>query len=818
MLEAVGQDVRLAFRLLRKSPVFTLTAALSLAIGIGANTAIFSLVNALLLKSVPGVDRPATLVDVGRARRGRGFDTSSYPNYLDLKQRVSALAGLAAYRVEPIAMSLRDGAAGTEPTRIYTTTASGNYFSVLGTRAAAGRLFTDEEDATARVTPTVVLSEALWERNYHRDPAVIGRTVLLNGVNTTIVGVAEAGFRGTSFMAADAWLPIGAHPVFNPGSDGMLTERRIVWLLLVGRLAPRVPAAQAQAQLLTVSTQLASEYPEVNRELSWRIAPSSIVPAPFQGAVSGFLAVLMAIVSLVLLIACVNLAGVLLARGAHRRREVSVRLAIGAGRGRLVRQLVTETLLVFAFGCAGGLLLSQWLTRLLASLTAALPVPVAIDLNPDARVLLFAVAITLVSGLASGLVPALQAARTDLVTAIKQDASAPGFRRQRLRSGLLVGQVALSALLFLAAMLFARSLQQANRIDPGFDATQADVVSLDLAMGRYRGDAAVRFGEQLMERVRQRPGVTHVALTRMIPMNGGGMSLGALAPAGSDPRRDEIDADWNIVTPDYFETLRIPILAGRGFTSADRAGAPAVAIVNQAFARRAWPSSSPIGQRLVRQTPDARSELVVVGLARDSKYRTLGEPPLPYIYVPHAQQPSEEMALIVKHRGTASAVAGVRAALAELDPNLPIIRAQRLDEAVSLGLLPQRVAARLAGSLGLIGLLLAAIGIYGVTAFAVAQRTREIGVRLALGASTSEVLRPVLRQGLLVTGMGVTIGLATGAVASRLLSGLLYGLGGEDPVTFVTVALVFVATAGLASYLPARAATKINPLRALRVD
>jgi predicted permease len=387
-----------------------------------------------------------------------------------------------------------------------------------------------------------------------------------------------------------------------------------------------------------------------------------------------------------------------------------------------------------------------------------------------------------------------------------------------MRGALLVGQVALSCLLFLAAMLFARSLRDAGRIDQGFDSSGVDVVALDFAMGGYRAADAVRFGEELTDRTRHLPGVVAAALTRMIPLSGGGMGLGGLAPIGHDPIKEDIGADWNVVSPGYFNTLRTPLLAGRDFSGADRMGMPAVAIVNETFAQRVWPGQSAIGQRLLRQTPEGRSELTVVGVARNGKYRTLGEAPLPYVYVPHAQQPMEDMALVVRSAGTESAIGEVRAALHDLNPNLPIIKAQPMSEAVSIGLLPQRVAARLAGSLGLVGLLLAAFGIYGVTAFAVAQRTREIGVRVALGAPRAQVLTLVLRQGVGLAAAGVLVGLIAGAMASRLLSSLLYGFGAQDPLTFATVAIVFVSIAGLASYLPARAAMKIDPLRALRVD
>jgi predicted permease len=819
MLEAAVQDVRIAFRLLRKSPVFTLTAALSLAIGIGANTAIFSLVNGLLFSDRPGITAGKEVVDVGRTRRGAGFDTSSYPNYLDLKRGVPALRDLAAYRIEPIAMSLRDpGGRLAEPERIFVTSVSGNYFDVLGTRPAVGRLFAASDDESARKEPTIVLSYGVWDRQYQRDPAIVGRAVLINGIETRIVGVAPPGFRGPNFMAPDAWLPLGAFPVFNPRGDAMFTERRIVWLILVGRLQPGATVSQAQAQISTVARQLEAAHPESNRDMGWTVSPSTFVPAPFRGMVRGFLALLMTIVGLVLLIACINLAGVLLARGAGRRRELAVRLAVGAGRGRIVRQLVTETLAIFVVGCVGGVLLAVWLIGLLASLPEALPFPIAIDVSLSAPVVLFALAVTLVSGVLSGLVPALDAARTDLLGALKDDAGSFGLRRLRLRGALLVAQIALSCVLFLGAALFARSLQSAGHIDPGFDARGVDAVTLDLAMSGRRDADAARFAEQLVERVGRVPGITGVALTRMIPLQGGGMGLGGLSPAGGDPARDSIDADWNIVTADYFEVLRIPFRAGRTFTAVDREGAPAVAIVNETFAKRAWPNRSAVGQRLIRQTPDSRSELEVVGVVRDGKYRSLGEAPMAHIFVPHAQHPSGDMSLLVRRSSDASAVPAVRGVLRELAPDMPIVTAQPLSEAVAVGLMPQRVAAKLAGSLGFIGLLLAALGIYGVTAFSVAQRTREIGVRVALGAPRSTVLRMVVRQGMRLAVVGVAVGLAGGAALARLLSSLLYGLGANDPVTFGAVAVIFCAIAGLASYMPARAALKIDPLRALRVE
>ncbi|HEU4785780.1 MAG TPA: ABC transporter permease, partial [Gemmatimonadaceae bacterium] len=484
MPQTFVQDLRVAGRLLRKSPVFTLTAALSLAIGLGSTTAIFSLVDALLFKSRPGVADPSTLVDVGRTGHGRGgFDTSSYPNYVDLRDRTTVIH-LAAYRVEPVAMSFRDNG---EPERIYVTMATGSYFGVLGTRAAAGRLFRADEDDRAARQPTIVLSDALWDRMYHRDPGAIGRSVVLNGVETTIVGVAERGFRGTNFMAPDAWVPVGMFPVLNPGSNAMLTTRKVVWLLLIGRLNPGVSIGRAQAEIATIARQLEQSYPDSNREMSWRVAPSSFLPGFFQAPVTAFLALLMAIVSLVLLIACVNLAGVLMARGTARRRELAVRVAIGAGRARIVRQLITETLVVFAIGCALGLLVAAWIVDALSAIPAALPVPVLVDVTLDGRVLLFAIVLTLVSGTLSALVPALPLSRADLVSSLKDDGGPALVRRMRARGVLLVAQVALSCLLLVVAALVARSLQRAGQVNPGFDARNVDIISFDFSMGGYRG-------------------------------------------------------------------------------------------------------------------------------------------------------------------------------------------------------------------------------------------------------------------------------------------------------------------------------------------
>jgi predicted permease len=817
MFESVRQDIRIAARLLRKSPVFTLTAALSIAIGIGANTAIFSLVNALLFKGRPGLAEPGRLVDVGRTQSGGGFDNTSYPNYRDLRDQVQAFQDLAAFRLEPVAMGLRDEAARGDAERVYVATVTGNFFDVLGSRAAAGRLLSEEDDRRGNERVTVVLSEGYWLRKYGRDPGAIGRRVVLNGVDAAIVGVAERGFRGTSFVAPDAWIAAGTVPLLNRGrSNRLLEERRAVWLLLVGRLASGATLGQANAQLGAVASRLEQAHPDSNKNMGWRAVPSSRLPQPAQAPVLGFLGVLMVIVALVLAIACANLAGVLLARAVTRRRELTVRLAIGASRGRLARQLITETLLIFALGCAGGLLISQWLVQGLEAAWSAVPFPLELDVRPDGRVLLFAIGVTLASGILSGLVPALHAVRTDLAAGLKDEAAGFGMRRLRLRGALLVAQVALSCLLFFTAAMFARSLQHASRIDPGFDARNVEVVTLDFAMGGYRDEAGVAVGERLLDRARQIPGVTSAALTRVVSLTGHGFGLGSLHRPGH--AEQAFGPDWNIVSPDYFETLRIAILRGRPFTTADRPGAPRAIIVNETVAARLWPGEDPIGQRLVNGGPDGELELTVVGVARNGMYRYLGEAPRDAVYVPFAQSFHEEMSLLVRSADARAAAPALRAAVRELDPNLPVIRVERLEQATAIGLIPHRIAAALAGALGLIGLLLAAVGIYGVTAFAVANRTREIGVRVALGAARAQVLRLVLSQGLALAAAGTGIGIVLGLGSAFLLSRFLFGVAPTDLVTIGVAALVFVSVSAVASYVPARAASTIDPLIALRAE
>jgi predicted permease len=816
MFKATWQDVRYGLRLLRRSPVFTLTAALSLAIGIGATTTIFSVASALLLRPLPGIQDPRRLVDIGRTQDGRGFDNSSYPNYRDIRARTTTLSGVYAIRLDPQPMSL-GGADGAE--RIYGSMVSANYFSVLGTRPATGRLLVEADDEGAPATHAViVISGELWRRRFGGDPGIVGRTVSINGYPFAIVGVAPSGFQGTTVLRSDAWVPISSTSLSSPRRGaGILESREGVWLVMGGRLRPGVTVEEADAELRTIGANLEREFPRENRGKGLKALASAVIPGQVD-VFAAFIGLLMGIVGLVLLIACVNLSGMLLARATARQREIAVRLAIGASRWRLARQMLTETAVLFAAGCALGVLMSVWLRGVLLSILPALPVPLGIEMPIDGRVLAFAVLLSLTAAILSGLAPALQASKADLVPALKTDGAQAGGRL-RLRSAFLVGQIALSLLLVLTAGLFLRALGHAASVRPGFDAANVDVFMLDLSLARYTEATGPGFAKTLVARSMTQPGVTSAAMVADLPLDGGRMGFGRIRTPGL--RRgdsDAIDADWNVVSPGYFRTLALPLLRGRDFTDADAAGAPGVAIVNEAMARAIWNSPDALGRTIeLNDEGDKWRTVTIVGVASDAHVINLEGRVAPYIYVPYAQRYTPRISLVVKTAGV-SAIPSVRAAIRGLDSNLPVNEALPLTAVTALTLIPQRIAGAVAGSLGIVGLLLAAIGIYGVTSYNVNRRVREIGIRVALGADGGSVLRLILRQGVTLTAIGVGIGLAAGALVSQVVRALLFGISALDPLTFGGGAALFVAVALLSSIGPALRATRVDPVIALRAE
>jgi predicted permease len=809
-------DLTYALRLLRRSPLFTITAALSLAIGIGANTTIFSIATALLFRPLPGLADPSRLVDVGRTQDGRGFDTVSYPNFRDLRERTKTLVDIYAYRVEPAPMSL---SVNGEAERIYGSSVTANYFAVLGARPQHGRLLQDSDDRPGGMHDVVVLSDELWRRKFSANPAIVGQTISLNSHPFRVVGVASRGFQGTTLLKMDVWTPITALAEAMPRLSGdLMNQRRSVWLVMGARLKPDVPLSQVAAELQTIGANLEREYPVENKGKNFIALPGSVFPGQ-TSSIGGFLGLLMAVVGLVLLIACVNVAGMLLARAAARRREIAVRLAIGADRRHLVRQLLTETLILFAAGGLLGVVLAQWFTAFLLALLPKLPVPVAIAFTIDWRVVSFATVLSLATAILSGLVPALQASRADLVSALKTEGREATPSRLRLRNAFLVGQVTLSLMLVIVAGLFLRALEHAAAIQPGFDERRVDVVQLDLTLGGYNQQTAGAFVRDLLDRIRALPAVESATLSVDLPLDGGRMGLGGLKAAGRTPARgDEFSADWNIVEPGLFTTLKLPLTRGRDFTEQDTATAPWVAIVNEALATQIWPGEDPIGKQVTVPYEAGRHTVTIVGVTANARLIWLTGNVSPYIYVPFAQRFLPRVALLVRTKDDRSAIPDVRTILRTLNPNLPITEAMRLADVTAVGLTPQRIAASVAGTLGIVGLLLCAVGIYGVTSYSVAQRTREIGIRVALGADGNSVMRLVLRQGLVVTAIGALIGLAVAAAGVKLIESLLFGVRGLDPITFGSTCALFVVVTLLASYLPARRASKVDPMVALRAE
>jgi len=811
MLEQTWQDIRYGLRLLRRSPLFTATALLSLAIGIGANTTIFSLVSALLLRPMPGIVEPDRLVDIGRSQEGRGFDNSSYPNYRDVRERATLLSDVYAYRFDVQPVSLGDA---TDAERIFGMPVSGTYFHALGVTPAHGRFFTDNDDRLDG-PPVAVISYELWQRRFGGADDAVGRVVRFNSKPVTVIGIAPKGFQGTTLLRPDAWMPMEQMSVLRPGFGAeMFRERQPTWLVMGGRLKPGVTVAQADAEVRAIGESLRQTYPDDNRGKGLRAARSAMVPG-HTDLVAGFLGVLLAIVGLVLLAACVNLAGMLLARATGRRREIAVRLAIGAHRGRLIRQLIVETSLLFLASGGVALLLTRVLTQLLLAVLPALPVPIGVDVPVDWRVAIFGVGLSLAAAILSGLAPALQASRPDLVSALKTD-GAGRSGRQRLRHVFIVAQVAVSLVLVIAGALLVRALARAATIDPGFTQSGVDVVTLDLSLSGYGQAEALAFATRALTRVRALPGVESATFVADLPLDDGRMGFGSLkVPGRQGPEENgTFPADWNAATPGVFRTLGIRLKRGRDFTDADAASAPQVIIVNEAMARSVWGTVDVIGRQF---QDDQQHTLTIVGVADDARLVNLGAPSEPYVYVPLAQRYTSRVSLLVRspHGGM---ILAVRTALRDLNPALPVTTAMPLEQVTAIMFVPQRIAAAVAGTLGVFVLLLAAIGIYGVVAYSVGRRTREIGIRMALGADAATIVRLVIRQSMLMTAIGIGAGLLAGAAAAQVLRSLLFGIAALDPIAFSSAALLFSIVSIAASYIPARRALRVDPMIALRSE
>lgn len=819
-METLLKDLRFAARGLVRNPWLTGVGIASLALGIAGNTVVFSLFSSLLLRPLPvgNPDRVAAIYTSDFS--GDRFGASSYPDYLEFRRRLESFDQIVAMSITPASLS-----EGGETGRIILATVSGNFFSGLDIPLAAGRGFAAVEDSVPGGHPVVVLSHALWTRRFGGDPAVLGRSVRLAGQEFTVIGVASRGFTGIlRGLAEDAWVPLTMTPVLRPGTDD-LTNRGNRSLFLFGQLKPGRSVVSAQAEARLVAGQLLEGYPDNWRNLQGTGRQLSVIPENeariFPGArgpVIGATALLLSVVGLVLLIVCANLANLLLSRAAARQKEMAVRLSLGASRGRLLQQLLTESLLLAALGGGSGLLLAFWITGFLSGFRPDLPVPIMLDIHLDARVLAFTLAMSVLAGVLVGLAPALQASGAPIVAALKDEAGTGGRRRSRLRNGFVVAQVSMSLILLVGAGLFLRSLRKAMAIDPGFEIGSGLMVTIDPSLTGYDDARAQAFQERLVERARAMPGVEAASVVSTVPLSIGAGRRG-VAVEGYTPRQGE-DMEFHDtkVGPGYFETMRVPLVEGRGFAPADRAGAPDVIVVNEAFAQRFWPGEEALGKRVsVSGTEGPFAE--VIGVAKDGKYVTLGEDPKPFFFIPLLQHPEARVTLVARTAGAPGPLAGpLRAEIRSLDPDLPIESIETVEEHLGLSLLPARIAGAVLGAFGLFGLLLASLGVYGVVAYGVTQRTREIGVRIALGAQASDIVGLVLREGMRLVAIGVGTGLVVALVGTRLIRGMLYGLSPLDPVTFAGVAGLFVAIAALASFLPARRAARLDPVDALRTE
>ena len=813
-------ELRYAVRQLAKSPAFTVTAILSLAAGIAGSAAMFSLADALLLRPRPGITDPATLVDIGRSTRGEGFDNFGYPLFEIMRSETKLLDGMSAHQLSPQTMSLGDARSSE---RVFAGLVSGNYFEVVGTRPALGRFFLPEEDRTGDTHPVIVLSHDFWTRRFGADRTIVGQSVRLNGRPYTVVGVAEPGFTGTMFIGPDFWVPMAMDAHVRASTESLRGGHGAVWMAALGRLKPGVTTAQARDELQALMhNYLKSRGDDRIQRWGVAVAESARVPKPLAGPVQGFVGLLAGLTLLVLLIACTNVAGMLLSRGIDRRQEFATRLAVGASRARLVRQLLVEGLLLSALAAVLSVPLIHIMVGLLVSFKPSLPVPLALDIRVDPRVHLVTIALAALAAMAFALLPALQSSRIDVAPALRGVNASADRRRAWLRQVLVCGQVAVALLLLVAAGLFLRSLQEAAHTDIGFNPDAVDTVLIDPSIGGYTTDArGIQAIEGLIERFTSIAGVTDVAASRMVPLQGGRLQLGGLhAPGYAGPGgNDNVEAGWDAVSADYFKTLQMPIVSGRSFGAQDRQGAPYVAIVNETLARRVWPGQNPIGQTLIQNTGgDEKRTLQIVGVARDSKYRSVAESPDNFIYVPVTQQYLSEITFYVRHQGPASRINALRDAVMAFDPQLPVIHSDTLNRAITLTMLPQRIAAWIAGCVGGLGLFLAALGLYGLTAFSVSQRKREIAIRLAVGATPGAVLWLVLRRAAVLALVGGAIGVALAAGVARLLGSFLVGLKPIDPLAFSVALSILTLVMFIAAWTPARRASSLDPVRTLRAE
>lgn len=810
---ALWQDLRFAGRMLVRSPLFTSIVVITLALGIGLNTAVFSAADALLLRPLPGARDAHALVQLYRTYPGLEYGSNSIPHFRDVQRRAADVySGVALWGFSPLNIAASD-----RPIQTLGQIVSANYFTVLGVVAARGRTFVPAEDEGRGAHPVAVLSDRGWRTLFGADPTVIGRQVPVNGRNVEIIGVTPPSFRGAMpLVDPSIWLPLMQMEQARPGSGGDFDNRTNNSYNVVARLRPGITVAQARARMQAISAELRAEFPKPYAKASMTLVPQADagVHPMMRSAQVGLTAVVMVVVGLLLLIACVNVANLFLARSRDRAREMAIRLALGARRGALVRQLLVESLVFAIVSGVAGVLVAAWTI----GLANGIRLPMDIDFQPDLRlspiVLSFALGVTLVTGVLFGLAPALQATRPDLVPALRGEAPAGGGR-SRSSKGLIVAQMALSLVLLISASLFLTNLRLATTIDKGFVADNMLVAEVDPGLQGYTRAATDEFYRRLSERIAASPTVHSLALVDRLPL-GLNTSDSDVEIPGYVPAESEGMSIYNAdVTPEYFATMGIALLKGREFTPRDDSAAARVAVVNQRFVDRFWSGQDAVGRTFRQGTRD----VTVIGVVPTGKYVRLGEDPTAFMWFPRAQRWASGMTMVI--RATAdptSLIAMLRDETRALDANLPLTNVRTMDQHLGIALLPARLTGAALGVFGLIGLLLASVGMYGVMAYSVAQRTREIGIRMAIGAAASDIIRLVMRQGLALVLIGTVIGLTVALAASRLLSTVLYGSNSLDLMTFTVVPLLLITVAAIATFAPARRASMVDPAISVRTD
>jgi predicted permease len=821
MIETVLQDIRYGVRMLMKNPAVSAVAVLTLALGIGANAAIFSGVSAFVLRPLPVAD-PHQLVRPIELAEDRGIsDEMSYPDFVDYRNQATVFEAMSAEDMLSVALDSE-----TQSDVIWGQAVSGSYFDVVRIKPIMGRTFLPEEDNAVGAHPVVVISHSLWQRRFGSDPNIVGQTLRLSNRGYQVIGVAPESFTGSKFaLSMDFWVPMAMVEELRR-SKGLLSDRGSHWMNVLARLKPGVTIEQASAEMQSIAARLNQAYPndrssdtgaQVLTEMDGRWGEATTVMKS-AGAIA------MAIVGLILLIACANVANLMLARAAARRKEIGIRLALGASRVRLIRQLLTESLLLSLLGGGFGLLLAYWVTDLMQGFVPVLQYTIVDDFfSLDSRALVFTLVISLATGLIFGLAPAWHSSNPEVVPILKGDLAAGQRgkgRRFSLRAALVVVQVALSLAVLVCGGLFIKSFRKAQTMDPGFGTKDALIATLDPELVGYDTERSRNFFRQIIERAQSLPGVEAAATARLLPLGDSSNSNGPILKEGETLPRGSAGRTimTNVVSSGYFRAMQIPVVDGRDFDDRDHANGQRVVVINQQMAEMLWPGESAVGKRILIGT-ESRDLIEVVGVVKTGKYRNLAEDPKPYFYYPMTQRRPANMSLVVRTsvdpRGLA---ASIRKEVQNIDRSVPVVSVKTMTEHLTYALWAPNMAASFSLAFGVLAILLSAVGLYSVMAYVVSQRTREVGIRMALGANRADVLRMITAQGMRLAVIGVVIGLLLSLGLARALSSLLIGVSGYDVTTFVIVSAVLVLVAFIACYLPARRATKIDPLVALRYE